>query len=159
LIIRNDAALWPGDVGIRHELCDDGRSADRGPGVPGGGLRLAGGGLGGLFENVSNTWSTLTRFLLTTAATSILVWEVASQARRGAPGAAIRWAGSDTANAAVLGGYAALLIAAMVFGHPPQHERTSGAAFVSLYLALAAYFVWLRRRTLAQQRRQATTSA
>ena len=121
------------------------------------GLLAAGWGAG-LFENVTDTWSTVTRFLLTTAATSILVWELTSQARRGARDTAIRWSGSDTANAAVLGGYAALLTAAMTFGHPAQHERTSGTAFVSLYLALAAYFVWLRRRTLAQQRRQTTTS-
>lgn len=121
------------------------------------GLLAAGWGAG-LFENVGDTWSTVTRFLLTTAATSILVWELTSQARRGARDATVRWAGSDTANAAVLGGYAALLIVAVVFGHPPQHQKTSGVAFVSLYLALAAYFVWLRRRTLAQQRRQATTS-
>jgi len=116
------------------------------------GLLAAGWGAD-LFEDVSDPWLTVPRFLLTVAATSVLGWELTSQARRGAGAAAIRWAGSDTAIVSVLGGYTALLVTAMLFGHPPQHERTSGVSFIALYVALGAYFSWLRRRTVARQTR------
>jgi uncharacterized membrane protein YsdA (DUF1294 family) len=112
------------------------------------GLLAAGWGAD-LFENVSDPWLTVPRFLLTTAGTSVLVWELTKQAHRGAGAAVTRWTGSDTAIAAVLGGYSGLLIATMILRHPPRHESTSAAAFASLYLALDAYFVWRRRRTLA----------
>jgi hypothetical protein len=122
------------------------------------GLLAAGWGAD-LFKDVSDPWLTVPRFLLTTAAISVLAWELTTQARRGAGAAASRWAGSDTAIAAVLGGYSALLVAAMVFGNAPQHQRTAAAAFASLYVVLGAYFVWRRRRTLTQRRSTAATDA
>lgn len=122
------------------------------------GLLAAGWGAD-LFENVSDPWLTVPSFLLMIAATLVLGRELTLQARRGAGNPATRWSGSDTAIVAVLGGYAALLVAAMIFGHPPQHERTSGVAFISLYVALGAYFSWLRRRTVARQRDSAATGA
>jgi hypothetical protein len=122
------------------------------------GLLAAGWGAD-LFKDVSDPWLTVPRFLLTTAAISVLAWELTTQARRGAGAAASRWAGSDTAIAAVLGGYSALLVAAMVFGNAPQHQRTAAAAVASLYVVLGAYFVWRRRRTLTQRRSTAATDA
>jgi hypothetical protein len=122
------------------------------------GLLAAGWGAD-LFEDVSDPWLTVPRFLPMIAATLVLGWELTSQARRGAGDPATRWAGSDTAIVSVLGGYAALLVAAMIFGHPPQHQRTSGVAFIALYVALGAYFSWFRRRTVARQRDSAATGA
>ena len=122
------------------------------------GLLAAGWGAD-LFEDVPDPWLTVPRFLLTVAATMALGWELTSQASRGAGDPATRWAGSDTAIVSVLGGYTALLVAAMVFGHPPQHERTSGMAFLVLYVALGAYFSWFRRRTVARQWESAATGA
>jgi hypothetical protein len=101
-----------------------------------------------LFKDISDPWLTTFRFLLMTAGTSALVWELTSQARRRAVDAAHRWTGTDTANAAILGVFSALLITARTFGHTPEHQRTSAIAFASLFLALAAYFVLLRRRAL-----------
>ncbi|MET8153899.1 hypothetical protein ACIBSW_20755 [Actinoplanes sp. NPDC049668] len=99
----------------------------------------------------ADPWLAAPHLLLTTAATVVLVWELTTQARRGAADAANRWAGTDSAIAAVLIGYAALLVAAMIFGPAPRHEKTAAAVFAALYVALAAYFGWLRRRTLARR--------
>lgn len=113
---------------------------------------LLGAGWGAdLFKDVPDPWSTVPRFLLVTAATSVLAWELTTQARRGPADATSHWTGTDTAIGAVLGGYAALLAIAMVFGHAPQHQRTSAAAFAALYVTLGAYFIWRRRKTLARR--------
>ncbi|MBB4764178.1 hypothetical protein ACFQFC_08165 [Amorphoplanes digitatis] len=117
---------------------------------------FAGGWFTDLFGTGSDTWSAVPYLVLTTAAIAVLVWELTTQARRGAAG---RWTGTDTAIVAVLIGYAALLVAAMIFGHALRHEKTSGAAFASLYVVLAAYFGWLRRRTLARPPRTAGADA
>ncbi|GAA3342292.1 hypothetical protein GCM10020358_36730 [Amorphoplanes nipponensis] len=113
------------------------------------GLLAAGWGAD-LFADVSDVWTTVVRFLLTTAGTAILVGELTAQAGRVAPGSTARWARSDTAIVAVLGGYAALLLAALIFGHPPGHQRTSGTAFIVLYVVLGGYYGWARGRVVAR---------
>jgi hypothetical protein len=122
------------------------------------GLLAAGWGAD-LFEDVSDPWSTVPRFLLTIVATLLLGRELTSQARRGTGDPATCWTGSDTAIVSVLGGYTALLAAAMIFGRPPQYQRTSGVAFIALYVAFGAYFSWFRRRTVTQQRDSAVAGA
>jgi len=101
-----------------------------------------------LFENAADPWLTAPRFLLMMAALLVLGWELTAQARRGAGDPFTRWTNSDTAIVGVLSGLAVLLVAALVFGHPPQHERTSGVAFIALYFALGGYYSVSRRRTL-----------
>ena len=101
-----------------------------------------------LFEDVSDTWLVAARLLLTMTATSLLVWELSAQARRVAADATARWARSDTAIVAVLGGFAMLLLAAMVLGDPPRHERISGTAFLVLFAALGAAYGRARRHTV-----------
>jgi ABC-type dipeptide/oligopeptide/nickel transport system permease subunit len=122
------------------------------------GLLAAGWGAD-LFEDVSDLWLTVPRFLLMIAATLVLGWELTSQARRGAGEPATCWVGSDTAIVCVLGGFAALLVAAMSFAHPPLHERTSGTAFIALFLALGGYYTWSRRRTVAREQDRSGTGA
>jgi hypothetical protein len=134
------------------------RREDRWFGVAFYGVLAAGQG-SNVTRDFSDSWSTAARLLAATVCLILVIRELTIQAQRRQISAPIRWSRSDTVNVSVMVGYAVLLCAAVTLGSPPWHEKTSGAAFAALYLALGAYFWWLRRRTLVQQQSTATDGA
>jgi hypothetical protein len=113
-----------------------------------------------LFEDLPDLWLAVPRFVLMSAATAALIWELTTQAQRHPQGtAAVRWSRSDTVNASVMAGYAALLCATVTLSDLRPKEETAGPMFAALYLALAIYFLCLRRRTLVQHRSTAAFAA
>ncbi|HET9517394.1 MAG TPA: hypothetical protein VFO77_06685 [Actinoplanes sp.] len=113
-----------------------------------GGLALLTGttGLAMAAGDAHSVFATTTLGLLAIGMAHALLDETRRQATRGPHGG---WVVQDTVNTVLLGSWAggALLIAILLPG--PLRVRTAGAALALGYAAICAYFVWLRRRTLA----------
>jgi cobalamin synthase len=106
-------------------------------------------GLGShLFEDASDPWATAPSFVLVTFGTAALAHELTTQAQREGSEGVNRWSHTDTANVAILLGYAALLSVAAGFQRLPWYEETSAVSFAVLFTIFAGYFAWVRRKTL-----------
>ncbi|MGK5683354.1 hypothetical protein [Actinoplanes sp. URMC 104] len=103
----------------------------------------------GLFEHAEDPWLTVVPFLLVVLATSALTRELTDQAQRGRGTPAGGWARSDTAIVVTLAVLAALLTASAAFARTSPGEHTAAACFAALYLVLAGYFWYVRRRNPA----------
>jgi protein-S-isoprenylcysteine O-methyltransferase Ste14 len=110
------------------------------------GLALLAGGTAGaaVSERGHSSWAVLTLVLLAFGVGCALVDEVRKQARRNA-----RWNRTDTANAVLLGGYAAVALAATLVGVVRLPDQVVGALLAVAYAGLCGYFVWRRRRAVA----------
>jgi hypothetical protein len=100
----------------------------------------------GLFDHPDDPLLAAVPFVLVILGTSALTSELTRQAQRGRAG----WARSDTAITGTLLVIAALLTLSYLFADTPGNESTSAACFAVLYLVLAGYFGYVRRKTVRQ---------
>jgi hypothetical protein len=113
-----------------------------------GGLALLTGGtaIASVAGGAHSIFATATLGLLAVGMAHALMDETRRQATRGPRGG---WVVEDTANTVLLVSWAvAAVITAAVYPGPIR-VRVVGAALAVGYIAICAYFVWLRRRTLA----------
>ena len=112
---------------------------------------LAGGWGSMVFDNVNDAILAAPFFVLTTLATTVLAYELYTQADRRFEDGVTRWERTDTAIVVFLVGLAAVSCVAMVLRSFTPPERSAGASFAALYVVLAGFFAWRRRS--AQSRR------
>ncbi len=110
------------------------------------GLALLTGGTAGaaVSEGSRAGYAAFGLLLLTLGVGCALVDEVRRQARRHAT-----WTRTDTVNAALLGGYAAVTLTGTVFGVLRLPEQVLGLLLSVAYGVLCGYFVWRRRQATA----------
>ncbi|MFG1995029.1 hypothetical protein ACGFJ7_34150 [Actinoplanes sp. NPDC048988] len=101
-----------------------------------------------VFDDPGDSLGTAVAFTLMMLITGALIIEVTDQARRRRPDGGNRWSGTDTALAAVLIGYAVLLIGAATLHYLSPPKQTAAASFGALYLVLGACFGAVRRRVV-----------
>jgi hypothetical protein len=103
-----------------------------------------------VFKNLDDAVLAAPFFVLMTLATAALTVEVRGQARRPSSDGSGRWSGTDAGIFVALLGFAGVICGSLALRPFTAPEQSAGACFAMLFVALAAYFGWTRRKTLAE---------
>jgi hypothetical protein len=103
-----------------------------------------------VFQNLDDAVLAAPFFVLMTLATSALTFEVRSQARRPPSDGSGPWSGTDAGIFVALLGFAGVICISLALRPFTAAEQSTGACFATLFVVLAAYFGWARRKTLAE---------
>ena len=103
-----------------------------------------------VFKNLDDGVLAAPFFVLMTLATAALTFEVRSQAQRSSPDGPGRWRGTDAGIFVTLLGFAGVICISLALRPFTTAEQSVGACFATLFVVLAAYFGWARRKVIAE---------